>query len=73
MPTVVVLRETIDATGKLKDVQMEKENPPGTNRSPEAIRDVRNLTFLPAFRNGRPVESVTHVNFMFIPADWNWK
>ena len=70
MPTVVVLREAMDASGKMKDIQVEKEMPPGGKRGESAVKVVKQLTFIPAFRNGRPVDSVTHVNFVFVPAGW---
>jgi hypothetical protein len=72
-PTVVVVRESVDATGKMKEMQVEKEISPGNNRGVAALKYIRPLTFLPAFRNGRPVESVTHVNFVFVPPFWHFK
>lgn len=71
--TVVVVRENIDATGKVEDLQVEKEIPPGQHRGETALKSIREVTFLPAFRNGRPVDSVTHVNFIFIPPFWHLK
>jgi hypothetical protein len=71
--TVVVVKETIDATGKVKDLQIEREIPSGSGRSETALKVIHEATFFPGFRNGRPVDSVTHVNFIFIPPYWNLK
>jgi hypothetical protein len=72
-PTVVVVRETIDATGKIKDLHVEREIPLGSGRGETALKAIRETTFSPAFRNGRPVDSVTHVNFFIMPPGWNFK
>lgn len=70
VPGVVVMRESVDASGKLKDLKVIKEIPPGQKFGESALKDLRDLTFLPGFRNGRPVDSTSQVNFIFIPTGW---
>lgn len=47
----------IDATGKLKDLQVAGEEPPLTGFGQAAATDFNNAKFIPAFRLGDPVES----------------
>jgi len=60
---------TIDASGQVKDAHLESL-PPGTTQAhaDAALLIIRQQLYLPAYRNGRPVESTTHPKLYFIPA-----
>lgn len=72
-PATVEIELTVGADGKLKDVRALQENQPGKKFAENALKNIRNCTFLPAFRNGRPVESTTHYTYVFIPSNSMWK
>lgn len=72
-PAVVDLSLSVDAAGKLTDVHVLKEDPPGKSFGENALKKMKVLTYLPAFRNGKPVASTTRVGFAFMPAGWGWK
>ncbi len=73
IPGTVDLEMTTDSTGKLKEIRVLKENPPGKHYGESALKDNKEATFLPAFRNGRPVESTWHIIYIFMPNGWHWK
>jgi hypothetical protein len=60
---------TVDASGQIKDAHLEKL-PPGTTQAyaDAALLIIRQQLYLPAYRNGRPVDSTTHPKIYFIPA-----
>ncbi len=64
---------SIDASGKLNDVQLLREDPPGNRFGETTVKEMRNRTYLPAFRNGRPVDSKTHFRFFFVPEFWEMR
>ena len=60
---------SVDAGGHLKDVHVNKVTPPENQKYADAAATItREQTFLPAYRNGKPVDSATHIRFYFIPA-----
>ncbi len=73
IPGTVDLEMTVDSAGKLKEIHVLQENPPGKHYGESALTDNKKATFLPAFRNGHPVESTSHITYTFLPADWYWK
>ena len=59
---------TVDAAGQVKDVRLERLVPPDKKSYADAALMIfRQRSYLPAYRNGRPVESTTHVKFYFVP------
>jgi len=52
----VELALKIDADGKLKDLKMISEHPPLAGFGRAATEDFRVARFIPAFREGKPVE-----------------
>jgi hypothetical protein len=60
---------TVDASGQIMDAHLEKL-PPGTTQAyaDAALLIIRQQLYLPAYRNGRPVDSTTHPKIYFIPA-----
>jgi hypothetical protein len=71
-PVTVEIEMTVDVTGHLKDVHAV-ESVSGERFAEYAVYNIRTHTFLPAFRNGRPVHSRTHFTYVFIPSNWAWK
>jgi hypothetical protein len=60
---------SVDAGGHLKDVHVEKVTPAESQKYADAAATItREQTFLPAYRNGKPADSVTHIKFYFVPA-----
>ncbi len=53
---VVELQMDIDATGNLAGVQVVTESPPLIGFAEAAISDFKDTKFIPAFRDGKPVE-----------------
>jgi len=60
---------TVDASGKVKDAHLDSL-PPGTTQAyaDAALLIIRQQLYLPAYRNGRPVDSTTHPKLYFVPA-----
>jgi TonB family protein len=52
----VVLKMKIDATGNLQDINVVSEQPPLLGFGGAALKDFGNAKFIPAFRDGKPVE-----------------
>jgi TonB family protein len=52
---VVKLQMKIDASGNLQDIKALSEEPPFLGFADAALADFRNATFIPAFRDGKPV------------------
>lgn len=60
---------TVDALGHTKDVRVESIEPAGNQGYADAALLIfQQRMYLPAYRNGKPVESTTHVKFYFVPA-----
>jgi Periplasmic protein TonB, links inner and outer membranes len=53
---LVELGMKIDATGKLQDLRVVSEYPPLVGFRRAAAEDFRVASFIPAFREGKPVE-----------------
>jgi len=53
----VELRMKVDATGNLQGINVVSENPPLLGFGDAALKDFRDAKFIPAFRDGKPVES----------------
>jgi hypothetical protein len=59
---------TVDPSGKIESVKVDKVDPPDKKSyAEEAVKRVEQRLCLPAYRNGKPVESTTHVRFFFVP------
>jgi hypothetical protein len=59
----------VDTEGNLKDIQLVSEYPPLLGFGDAAISDFRYAKFIPAFRNGQPVESKVTLPVYFLPRD----
>jgi hypothetical protein len=59
----------VDAEGNLLDLQLAGEYPPLVGFGQEAVGDFRRARFIPAFRNGQPVESKVMLPIYFVPED----
>jgi TonB family protein len=62
---VIKLRHSVDADGKTTDLQAISEQPPGYKFGETAVKTIRLLTFLPAYRNGRPVGATYTLTWWF--------
>jgi hypothetical protein len=63
-----VLLLSIDASGHIKNVQVEKVDPPDRKSyAEESVKRVEEWLCLPAYRNGKPVDSTTHFKYFFVP------
>jgi hypothetical protein len=59
---------TIDATGTAKDVRLERIIPADKKAYGDwALMIFQQRSYLPAYRNGKPVDSTTHFKFYFVP------
>jgi len=60
---------TVDASGQVKDAHLENL-PPGTTQAyaDAALLIIRQQLYLPAYRNGKAVDSTTHPKLYFVPA-----
>jgi len=68
-PGMAEMLLNVDASGHLKDVRVESVTPSDKQRySDAALMIFRQRMYLPAYRNGKPVESTTHAKFYFVPA-----
>ncbi|MFN2542251.1 MAG: energy transducer TonB [Chthoniobacterales bacterium] len=65
----VELAVHIDAEGNLKELQVLSEDPPLLGFAQEAFDDFRHARFIPAFRDGHPVECNVKLPIHFVPAD----
>jgi TonB family protein len=64
---VASLALDVDAAGNLKSIQLVSESPPLLGFGDEAISDFNGAKFIPAFRNGQPVESKVTLPIYFVP------
>src|SRR5436189_3901376 len=53
----VELKMKVDATGNLQEINVVSENPPPLGFGDAALKDFRDAKFIPAFRDGKSVES----------------
>ena len=53
----VQLKIKVDATGNLQEINVVSEEPPLLGFGDAALKDFRDAKFIPAFRDGKPVES----------------
>ncbi len=68
-PVVAEMLLTVDAAGHLKDVRLQSLTPPGKpSYGDAALMIFRQQLYLPAYRNGKAVESTTHFKFYFVPS-----
>jgi hypothetical protein len=65
----VELAVHVDGEGNLIDLQLLSEYPPLMGFGQEAYGDFRHARFIPAFRDGRPVESKVKLPIYFVPED----
>ena len=73
IPGTVDFELTVTTAGQLKEIHILKEDPPGKGYGQHALADMKEFTWLPAYKNGHPVEMPTHLTFTFLPPDWYWK
>ena len=52
----VQLKMKIDATGNLQDINVVSEEPPLLGFGDAALKDFKDVKFIPAFRDGKPVD-----------------
>jgi TonB family protein len=65
---VVELALNVDAKGNLKSMQVVSEEPPLLGFGDAAISDFTGAKFIPAFRNGQPVESNVKIPVYYKPS-----
>src|SRR5437667_10987129 len=53
---MVELKMRIDATGNLQEINVVSEKPPLLGFGDAALKDLKDTKFIPAFRDGKPVE-----------------
>jgi TonB family protein len=64
---VVELALNIDVAGNLKNIQVISEEPPFLGFGQAALDDFNGAKFIPAFRNGQPVESNVKIPVYYKP------
>ena len=64
---VVELALDVDAKGNLKNMQVVSEDPPLLGFGDAAMSDFTGAKFIPAFRNGQPVESNVKIPVYYKP------
>ena len=65
---VVELALNVDAMGNLQSMQVVSEDPPLLGFGDAAISDFTGAKFIPAFRDGRPVESTVKIPVYYKPS-----
>src|SRR5262249_10457901 len=65
---VVEVELNVDATGNLKNIQLLSEEPPLLGFGDAALTDFDGAKFIPAFRNGQPVESTVKIPVYYKPS-----
>ncbi|HEV2716200.1 MAG TPA: energy transducer TonB, partial [Terriglobales bacterium] len=65
---VVELELDVDEKGNLKNMQVVSEEPPLLGFGDAAISDFTGAKFIPAFRNGQPVESNVKIPVYYKPS-----
>jgi hypothetical protein len=67
-PVVADMSLSIDASGKVKDINLQKVTPPDKEKyAASAVERLKQRTWLPAYRNGKPVDSTTQFRYYFVP------
>jgi hypothetical protein len=61
----VDLEAEVDAAGNLKSMQVVSEEPPFLNLGEAALSDFNGAKFIPAFRNGKPVDSKVTIHVYY--------
>jgi hypothetical protein len=72
-PGTVAIRMNIDANGKILGTKLLYEHPQGMDFGAQAMMEVRDATFLPGYRNGKPVSCSFTLPILFRgmgPAKW---
>ncbi len=64
----VELAVEVDAAGNLKSTQVVSEEPPYLGFGQAALSDFNGAKFIPAFRNGKPVDSKVKVPIYYKPS-----
>ena len=64
---VVEVELNVDAAGNLKNIQVISEEPPLLGFGDAALKDFDGAKFIPAFRNGQPVESKVKIPVYYKP------
>ena len=64
---MVELALTVDAKGNLTSMEVVSEEPPLLGFGDAAISDFKGAKFIPAFRNGQPVESKVKIPVYYKP------
>jgi TonB family protein len=64
---VVELAVEVDAAGNLKSMKVVSEEPPFLNFGEAALSDFNGAKFIPAFRNGKPVDSKVTIHVYYKP------
>lgn len=68
-PGMAVMSLTIDTSGHVNDLHVASVTPPENQQYANAAAEIiRQRVFLPAYRNGKPVDSTTHFRYYFVPA-----
>ena len=67
-PGVAEMLLSIDASGHLVDVRLLSVSPNNKSYGDYAVEMMHRRTFLPAYRNGKAVASITHRKFYFVPS-----
>lgn len=68
-PGIADFLMSVDSAGHIKNVRLDKMDPPDKKTyAEEAQKKIEQWLCLPAYRNGKPVDSTTHVKFVFVPA-----
>ena len=65
---VVELALEVDAVGNLKNMRIVTEQPPYLGFGQAALSDFNGAKFIPAFRNGKPVDSKVKVPIYYKPS-----
>src|SRR5437764_3969945 len=65
---VVELALDIDAAGNLRNIQVVTEEPPYLGFGKAALSDFDGAKFIPAFRNGKPVDSKVKIPIYYKPS-----
>jgi hypothetical protein len=63
----VELAAEVDAAGNLKSMQVVSEEPPFLNFGEAALTDFNGAKFIPAFRDGKPVDSKVRLHVFYKP------
>jgi hypothetical protein len=67
-PGMADISLSVDAAGHVKDVHLVSVTPQENQKYADAaVTITREQTFLPACRNGKSVDSTTHIKFYFMP------